>query len=30
MVKTGNLIALFHELVRAAMAAQRVESSETT
>jgi hypothetical protein len=30
MVETGNLIALFHELVRTAMATQRVESSETT
>jgi hypothetical protein len=30
MLETGNLIALFHELVRTAMAAQRVESSETT
>jgi len=30
MVKTGNLLALFHELVRAAMTAQRVASSETT
>ena len=30
MVTTTNLTALFHELVRAAMAAQQVESSETT
>jgi hypothetical protein len=30
MVKTGNLTALFHELVRTAMTAQQVASSETT
>jgi hypothetical protein len=30
MVKTGNLTALFHELVRTAMSAQQVASSETT
>lgn len=30
MLATGNLTALFHDLVRAAMAAQQVESSETT
>lgn len=30
MLKTGNLTALFHELVRTAMTAQRVASSETT
>ncbi len=30
MVETGSLTALFHHLVRTAMAAQQVESSETT
>lgn len=30
MLATGNLTALFHDLVRAAMSAQQVESSETT
>jgi hypothetical protein len=30
MVKTGNLTALFHELVRTAMTTQQVASSETT
>jgi hypothetical protein len=30
MVETGSLTALFHSLVRSAMAAQQVESSETT
>jgi len=30
VLATGNLTALFHDLVRAAMAAQQVESSETT
>jgi hypothetical protein len=30
MLATGNLTALFHDLVRAAMEAQQVESSETT
>jgi hypothetical protein len=30
MVKPGNLTALFHELVRTAMSAQQVASSETT
>lgn len=30
MLRTDTLTALFHDLVRAAMAAQRVESSETT
>ena len=30
MVKTGNLTALFHELVRTAKNVQQVESSETT
>jgi hypothetical protein len=30
MVKTGNLTALFHEFVRAAMSTQQVASSETT
>jgi hypothetical protein len=30
MVATGSLTALFHDLVRAAMAAQRVRSSELT
>lgn len=30
MLETGNLTALFRDLVRAAMAAQRVASSETT
>src|SRR5213078_3084709 len=30
MLSTGNLTALFHEMVRTAMAAQQVASSETT
>jgi hypothetical protein len=30
MLATGNLTAFFHDLVRAAMEAQQVESSETT
>ena len=30
MLKTGNLTVLFQELVRGALSAQRVESSETT
>ncbi len=30
MLKTGNLTALFHELVRGAMSSQRVASSEAT
>jgi len=30
MVKSGNLTALFHELVRTAMNVQQVETSETT
>src|SRR5207247_9550262 len=29
-LETGSLTALFHQLVRAAMAVQQVESSETT
>jgi len=30
MLSTSNLTALFHDMVRAAMAAQQVASSETT